>query len=139
MIKLLLIEDSPSCGELFNQCCLFLSNIDITIVTSLQASIALLDDADIVVTDLNLPDSQPDKTIKFWGAKSIPWLIYTGFDDLELIKQAAKLGCSGVINKRLDFDVPDVAGKIIFAIEKEQSKMKLKRLRQLTDQLDVIP
>ena len=58
--------------------------------------------SDILILDINMPEKDGIEVIKEFSAKGFPCkvLILSSYDDLRIIKEVMKLGCSGYLTKK---------------------------------------
>jgi len=102
-------------------------------------------ECDVVILDLNLPDSAELNTFLTLHSKfpNIPIVIMTGMDDTEMAKEAIKLGAQEFIIKGLT-DKAEILFKIItYAIERDIINNKLevevgKRTKELSRTVDFL-
>lgn len=142
-IRVLLVEDNPHDHKLFAA---YLANTssganDIVHVERCDAAIKRLGagDVDVIVLDLDLPDSHGIETILavHHAAPTVPIVVLTGNDDEELGPLAVQCGAEDFLVKgRVEPDV--LVRSIRYAIERAKLKINIrdseKRCRQLVDQ-----
>lgn len=112
-MTILLIEDNPLFGELME---LSLSNEDIHVVGSLEAAKNWLEvfHADLLLVDLNLPDSHGLKTLEALSSVRIPKIVLTATQESPI--EAAKRGAIDFIHKASDFE--DIIVRVQFHINR---------------------
>jgi len=126
-IKLLLIEDNPRDVRLISEYLLKSKEIkiDLTVKTTLSEGRHHLENTktDIILLDLNLPDSTGYDTII--QIKEIiplyPFIILTGYIDLELARKAVHIGAQDYIVKG-QIDAHPLIRSIIYAIDRYNIK-----------------
>lgn len=127
--SILLVEDSPSDAELIQEM-LFEQQFDFNTVDRLTQAIKCLEAAsfDLVLLDLNLPDSEGLQTfLKLYNADpQTPIVILSGLDDDQVAQRALGLGAQDYLNKST------VASKLLshairYAIERARLQTQLRQ------------
>src|SRR5574341_1120998 len=142
-IKVLLIEDNPGDARLVKEMLAEEKNISFEMEweDGLSKGLKRLDGGgiDVVLLDLNLPDSRGFDTFAkvLAGAPQIPVVVMTGLDDETLAISAVKKGAQDYLIKgKVDSNL--LARGIRYAIERKQSEVKLResetRYRTLFEQ-----
>src|SRR5438876_3083630 len=104
-MKILIVEDSAAQRDLIREWLAtdraktILGNFTILEAGYLQEGLALKDQVDVVILDLILPDSMPDKTIDRIHEFGKPVVILTGIGEESLIIQAMESGAKGFARK----------------------------------------
>ncbi|NIM59626.1 MAG: diguanylate cyclase [Candidatus Aminicenantes bacterium] len=134
-IKVLLIEDNPKDARLIQKMVeeKNWASFDLTCVEKLQAGLKLLSNggADIVLLDLDLPDSKGLNTfIKVHAQESsVPIVVLTGLDDEEIGLEAVQKGAQDFLIKgKVDRDL--LIRSIRYAIERRQAEEELRRSKE---------
>ncbi len=97
-MKVLIIEDSEATAAVISDMVKqFYATVEHEILTAHTAADAreMIDDADIVLLDLNLPDSPPEKTISELIRKDRPTVVVSGTDDHEVVTRTIDAGATG--------------------------------------------
>ncbi len=138
IIKILLIEDNPGDARLVQEILKEVrGNFTITVAEKLGPGMKLLlsQDFDVVLLDLNLPDSHGLVTVTDLQTRfsHLPIVIMTSIDDEELAHQAVRLGAQdylvkGNVNGEL------LRRTLIYAIERKQAE---EALRKSHDELEL--
>jgi polar amino acid transport system substrate-binding protein len=133
-IRLLLVEDSPSDAQLL---CESLQRFEIARVERLDEAIALLGrkSFDVILLDLNLPDSTGLETCKRIApaAGRAPIIVLTGADDEAIAIEAMHLGVQDYLVKG-QMPAGVIARAIQYAVERDQIRQSLREAR---DELEV--
>lgn len=131
-IKVLLIEDNPTDAHMIQKMVEEKSwaRFDLTCVEKLQAGLKHLSNgsADIVLLDLDLPDSKGIGTfIKVHTQEAtIPIVVLTGLDDEKIGLEAVKKGAQDFLVKgQVDGDL--LIRAMRYAIERQQAEEELRR------------
>lgn len=102
-LRVLLIEDNPGDARLIREMLREVSavRVRLTLADSLAASLALLADADVVLLDLSLPDSQGLDTFCRLRAHAptLPVVVLTGLDDETVAVRAVQEGAQDYLPK----------------------------------------
>ncbi len=109
-------------------------------VDHLQAGLTRLDkgDIDVVLTDLDLPDSQAEEILAQLQARAphVPIVVLTGREDEELARQSVRAGVQDYVFKT-EATGSLLARTMTYAIERQQAKQALQqsqaRYRQLAE------
>ncbi|MCI0744919.1 MAG: PAS domain S-box protein [Verrucomicrobia subdivision 3 bacterium] len=129
-IKVLLIEDSPPDARLLS---VYLSEsrtqqFQITPVSRLAEALQRLgsEDFDVVVSDLQLPDSQGIATFEWLKAhvQDVPIIVLSGSDDEILASRAVREGAQDYLVKGR-FDAHGLVRSITYAIERHRAEQAL--------------
>ena len=130
-LKILLIEDNPGDARLVHETLKEAQgNFTISVAEKLGLGLKLLlsQDVDVVLLDLNLPDSHGLETITGLQTRfpRLPIVIMTSIDDEELAHQAVRLGAQdylvkGNVNGEL------LRRTLIYAIERKQAEVELRK------------
>ncbi len=136
VVHTLLIEDNPADARLVEEMLAGLDDIqfDITMRESLADGAAFLDDheADVVLLDLGLPDSQGMETFKSMHQKAplVPIVVLTGLKDEELAVEMAREGAQEYLVKdTISSEV--LTHTIQYAIERKNVEKHMHRLNSL--------
>lgn len=137
VVKLLLIEDSPFQSELLKD--LLLADdqeYELSIRPTVEAGLIRLSESevDLILLDLNLPDSQGEETFTtvHAAAASVPIIVTTGLEDEALALRLVKRGAQDYLLKS-QIDRPILARSIRYAIERKQVH---ETLRQTKDEFE---
>jgi len=131
-IKVLLVEDNPGDVIIIREMFKEIYGLDFRVVHAkgLHAGINHLKntDFDILLLDLNLPDSQGIETVKSMNqeAPDLPIIILTGFSDEELAISSVGEGAQDYLVKG-QIDSPLLARSIKYAIERKSIERKLRK------------
>ncbi len=140
-MRILLIEDNPGDARLIQEMLKDVKdlNYELTLVDRLATGLNHLgkENVDIILLDLNLPESQGLKTYEevFSKAPKIPIVILTGLRDEIVAIQAIKKGAQDYLLKQ-DVNSHELARVIRYSIERNQAK---ENNNLLTDMIDLIP
>ncbi len=145
-IRVLLIEDDAEYLELLRELveCAGASHFRVTATAGdLASGIECIRTgvADVVLLDLNLPDSRelPTFTRAHAAAPEVPIIILSGIDDEELAAEAVHLGAQDYLVKSRT-DVHLLQRALRYAVERSRSEAQLGRERDMLDTLlDNIP
>lgn len=135
-LKVLLLEDNPSDARMLEYIFREASelNIEMTWAKRLQEALGLLSEQtfDVILTDLNLPDSTGLKTFQTILEKTphIPLVVLTGNLDDRLGVEAVQLGAQDYLTKG-EVDSRKVIHSIRYAIERHQTMQEIRRLNEL--------
>jgi len=138
--RILLIEDNPGDQILISA---YLEDSDktnyrITITEKLSEAILILSETqfDVVLLDLNLPDSRGIVTFSkvIEAAPDIPVILLTGIDDEELAKETIKQGAQNFLVK------DELSGHLLkrtiqYSIERKKAEMEIVKLNRLYSML----
>ncbi len=142
MIKILLIEDNPGDARLIQEYLSDLKNIEYSLQTAdkLQIGIEILENEfiDVVLLDLNLPDSQGLTGVEqvFNIAPNIPVIVLTGLNDETTAINAVKMGAQDYLVKdKVESEL--LIRSIRYAIERKRAeedhqKLLEQRIRSLS-------
>jgi len=129
-IKILLVEDNPGdfrlIREMLSEARNFPFNLKHTDRLSIGLEQLVIEDFDVILSDLSLPDSQGiDTFIKIHSqVPQVPIIMLTGFDDEELAVRAVREGAQDYLIKgRVDGDL--LVRAIRYAIERGQAEKAL--------------
>jgi two-component system, cell cycle sensor histidine kinase and response regulator CckA len=134
--RLLLVEDNPADADIASE---HLSNVstwrfEIIYVTRLQEAIKVLrqEPIDVVVLDLNLPDSTGIETLRRLRAvrDDIACFVFSGLASEELRYAALREGAQGFIEKS-HHPARMLAQSILSAIERQRSQQQQRQLQKL--------
>jgi len=139
-LSLLLIEDNPADSRLIRELLRDAGDGDgvfhLENAASLQAGLARLadGDVDVVLTDLNLPDSaQLDTFLALKsGAPHVPIVILTTLTDDAFALDAVRRGAQDYLVKG-EVDGPELIDALRFAIERHQAQHQLQRLAHVDE------
>ncbi len=135
-IRTVLIEDNPGDARIIRE---MLSNLDgvrfdITVRESLGEGITFLDkhDADVVLLDLGLPDSQGMDTLKSIQQQVplMPVVVLTGLKDEQLAIETASEGAQDYLVKG-DISSDVMAHVIRYAMERKKIERRMSRMNSL--------
>ncbi len=130
-IHLLYVEDNLFQKEIIRKMFLLQSDIRITLKEAGTLKECLecckFSSLDIVIMDLNLPDSLGVNSIKVFKEKFpyIPLMVLTSNDEIELMKEAANFGVHEFMVKGT-FDENLLARQVLFCFEKSKLEKKLR-------------
>ncbi|HNB53881.1 MAG TPA: response regulator, partial [Anaerolineales bacterium] len=135
-LKVLLLEDNPSDARMleyiFREA--YELNIEMTWAKRLQEALDLLSAQafDVILTDLNLPDSVGLQTFRALLEKTphIPLVVLTGNLDDKLGVEAVQQGAQDYLTKG-EVDSRKVIHSIRYAIERHQTMQEIRRLNEL--------
>jgi PAS domain S-box-containing protein len=131
-IKVLLVEDNPGDVVIIQEMFKEIYGVDFKVTPSndLLTGIKLLNknDFDILLLDLNLPDSHGIETFRNMNqsAPDLPIIILTGFSDEELAISSVGEGAQDYLVKG-QIDSPLLARSIKYAIERKNIERKLRK------------
>ncbi len=138
-IDLLLIEDDPADTELLQEILSGIPSITVNCACfdRLSSACRHLEDgnADLILTDLNLPDSRGIGTLRKLIEKKpdAPIVVLSGLDDEDVAMEAVKAGAQDYLIKgRIDED--SLIRSIRYSIERHRLIQKLKTI-SITDEL----
>ncbi len=132
-IKLLLIEDDPADTELFKDILSDIrhATIDIACANRLSSAFKYLEDGsiDVILTDLDLPDSHGLDTVININEKflEVPVIVLSGFDHEDLAIESVKLGAQDYLIKG-QIDADRLIRSIRYSIERHRLIQELKSL-----------
>lgn len=135
-LKVLLLEDNPSDARMLEYIFREASEltIEMTWAKRLQEALSLLSEQtfDVILTDLNLPDSTGLKTFQTILEKTpdIPLVVLTGNMDDKLGVEAVQLGAQDYLTKG-EVDNRKVIHSIRYAIERHQTMQEIRRLNEI--------
>jgi len=134
VIHVLLIEDDPEDALLARKLLTRRTDyrFDVRCADSLQAGIALLDEAtDAVLLDLSLPDAQGWETFArlLAAAPHVPIVLLTGHDDEQLSMKAIQEGAQDYLLKN-DLNASVLQRGIRHAIERKRTEEQLQELAE---------
>jgi len=117
MLKILCVEDHLGTARLIEIILKKqISDFEFTQVSYLKDALQVLDEeeVDVILLDLNLPDSHGINTIKKVSEASpnLPIVIMTGLGDEEMTKEASKFGAKDFLVKG-DFEAKYLSNKIL--------------------------
>lgn len=135
-LRVLLLEDNPGDAKLLQY--IFAETTDVVIILTwvqrLQEALVALqtETFDIILTDLNLPDSTGMQTFQrlIIEASEIPLVVLTGTTDDRLGMEAVQLGAQDYLIKG-EADSRKVIQAIRYAIERHQATQEIRRLNDL--------
>ena len=134
-IKVLLIEDNPDDAELIRRKLVRSANeqFTVTTVTRLKEGLENLarDGADLVLSDLGLPDSHGLDTVTklLCQASRTPLVVLSGFDDEALAIKAVQLGAQDYLVKG-QMEGTQLERSLFYAIERTRLQMELEQHTQ---------
>ncbi|MFO8133173.1 MAG: PAS domain S-box protein [Thermoplasmatota archaeon] len=135
-IQVLLIENTPADARLVQEMLTDLDDIRFEVTTrdTLEGGTAFLDghDADVVLLDLELPDSQGIDTFKAVQRRAplIPVVVLTGLKDEELALEMAREGAQEYLTKG-NVNSEILVHTIQYAIERKRVEQRMARLNSL--------
>jgi len=130
-IRVLLIEDSQSDARLIREVLVREAprGFEVEHVERLDAGIARIErrDADVILLDLTLPDSEGIATLSAAAAAAgpVPILVLTGLDDDDLARQALCAGAEDYLPKG-NVDGPSLARALRHAIDRKRTAGRLR-------------
>lgn len=136
-MKILLVEDNPGDARLIRE---MLSEIqteqfDLTHVETLSDTLAHLseEEAEVVLLDLGLPDSQGIDTFNsvYTKARMVPIVILTGLDDEAFAITAMRQGAQDYLSKN-NVDSNVLARALRYAIERKRLEERMRLTTELT-------
>ncbi len=101
-VNILLIEDAATCAKLFlSQVSAFVPEEKIRHASNMAEAWSYLSWADVIVLDLQLPDSTLDDTIKMIGQWSPVWpiVVYSSYDREGVIQRCIAAGANSFVAK----------------------------------------
>ncbi|TQV85689.1 EAL domain-containing protein [Exilibacterium tricleocarpae] len=134
-VRVLLIEDDPHDSKLFREALedSYLQHFSCTIATEVKDAIGCLLNTsfDVIVTDLNLPDSRNLDTVNdlLKAACKTPVVILSGSEDDELVLQAVHVGVEEYISKRYLHDSSLIVRTLRHAVERHRLKLGIEAIR----------
>jgi PAS domain S-box-containing protein len=134
-IRILLIEDNPDDAELIRRRLARSGNAQFTVIPTarLQEGLECLarDGADLVLSDLGLPDSHGLDTISkiLCEAPHIPVVVLSGFDDEDIAIQAVHLGAQDYLVKG-QLEGTQLELSLFYAIERSRLQRELEQYAQ---------
>ncbi|MFO1532947.1 MAG: ATP-binding protein [Thermoplasmatota archaeon] len=100
-----------------------------------DALLALADAPDVVLTDLNLPDSSGFATVqRLRAASAAPIVVFTGIEDDELAMEAFRAGAQDYLVKG-QYDASLVARSIRYAVERRRTELEAMEARRREEEL----
>ena len=129
--SVVLVEDNPGDARLMSEYLKESSDIsiDLKVIGTLNAAIKYLssNNADAILLDLSLPDSQGLETLNKINKQfqNIPIIVLTGNDDKENAINALKYGAQDYLSKK-HINAELIARTIRYSIERKHSEEKLK-------------
>jgi class 3 adenylate cyclase len=139
-LKVLIIEDDEFITMMYED---HLEAADqatfqVTAYTELQAGLEALNenDFDVLLLDLNLPDSDYNKTISIIPsiAFKVPIIIMTSTNDEKLALKTMNMGAQDYLNKD-KLDKVLFIRSILYAVERQQLKLDLQKAKEKSDEL----
>jgi diguanylate cyclase (GGDEF)-like protein len=136
--RVLLVEDMPVIARVTEQMLkkAMMNRYNTTIVARMSETLAALarEDFDIVLLDLNLPDSRDLDTVSRVAeqAPEVPIIVLTASNDEEMGRRAVQLGAQDFLLKG-DFNYMTLDRAITFAIERHRLQRTLRQLAVLDD------
>jgi PAS domain S-box-containing protein len=136
VIHVLSIEDNPADARLIQEMLAEASGLgwnlprfEVAHVARLAAGLARLDagDIDVVLSDLDLPDSRAGETFAqvHAHAPEVPIVVLTGRDDEVLARRTVRAGAEDYLFKR-EMSGALLAHALIYALERQRSKRALR-------------
>ncbi len=114
-----------------------LPRFEVTRVTNVRAGLARLDEGgiDVVLSDLDLPDSRAEETFAKIHAHrpDVPIVVLTGREDKALARQTVRTGAEDYLFKR-EMNPSLLAHALIYAIERRQAKRALQEAHDTLEQ-----
>ncbi len=140
MIKVLSIEDNPGDARLIREMLheatalgWDLPQFELTWVNTLSDGLARLDqgDVDVILSDLDLPDSQAGDTFARLRAHSpwVPIIVLTGREDEALARHTVRAGADDYLFKR-EMNGSLLAHALLYALERQRAKLTLQKAHQ---------
>lgn len=140
-IKVLIVEDNPGDLRLIqellaeNQNVRFVTDNCTTVTAALEK---LPDNYEVVLLDLNLPDSVGLDTFDKMKRIDLPIIILTGIDDLEIARKAVREGTQDYLEKP-NLTSDKLCKSIFYAIERHMRlKLQLTNIRLIKQYMDGI-
>ena len=143
-MRILVIEDSATDSELLRTMLMRVEadGVSTEVAPSLVEGIACLEDkgADVVLLDLDLPDSEGLATVEALVAKApeVPVVVYTGWADTSIGADAVQRGAQDYLVKG-EANAETLARSLRQAIERKRAETKLReserRYRELFDRM----
>jgi len=140
-LKILLIEDNPGDARLISELLKEISSFDYTLITTSTLKEGCeqikINHPDLILLDLNLPDSMGHNTfISIMDCCSdIPIILVSGVEDEELSLNLIKEGAQDYISKqRLNDSLLDKV--ILYSIERKRAERALKRKTEELENLN---
>jgi PAS domain S-box-containing protein len=130
-LRILLIEDNENDVILIRESLAELQDIVVELIDTDRLSAAMerlsLEKFDVVVSDLNLPDSRGlDTASKLRGyASHIPFVVLTGLDDESMGLKAVREGAQDYLVKSPQLDGPLLLRVLRYAIERKKAELTL--------------
>lgn len=122
-----------------------LPSFEISHVRCLREGLARLssDDLDIILLDLDLPDSSAERTFErlqqHTRTLSLPIVVLTGREDMELARKTVRAGAEDYLFKR-EMSGPLLARVIVNALERRSAQRAVHRQQALVRQvMDLVP
>ncbi len=134
-MRILLIEDNPGDARLVQEILKEArGNFTISVAEKLDAGFKFLasqEDVDVVLMDLNLPDSRGLETLTKvqTGFSHLPIVIMTSLDDEELAHQAVRLGAQDYLVKG-NVDSELLRRTILYSIKRKQAEEEIIKLNE---------
>jgi diguanylate cyclase (GGDEF)-like protein len=148
-LQLLLVEDEPAQAQLVQDILVEKSNVDfkLSTVDTLKLAIAALEKKekkpfDLVLLDLNLPDSKGNETLKALRDifPDVPIVVLTGVDDTTGEHSALEMGAQDYLIKG-HYTGDDLVRSIYHAVQRQQKVLLLEEernvLRGLIDKIKI--
>src|SRR6266404_628846 len=130
VIRVLVLEDSPQDVFLLRAALAKVPWVKVEVIHAerLSDALTLLEKhaVDLVLTDLNLPDSMGLETVNelVGKASGVPVVVLAGYSPPEVGKQLTKAGAAAYISKDR-FDCPALSQVVADAMQRKQACVKL--------------
>ena len=126
-VRVLLVEDDPRFASLVRSALTeSRANFEIETVSRLSTALAWLvrEPTDLILADLDLPDSQGTGTIRFFkrAAPGLPLIVLSGSDDMELALEAVREGAEEYVAKGT-FSVQSLVWLVMLVLERHRRVM----------------
>ncbi len=125
-----LLADAPRLGW-------DIPRFEVTHATSVDAGLQHLDEnrVDVILTDLDLPDSRAERTFAQIQARApaVPIVVLTGREDKELARQTVRTGAEDYLFKR-EMNASLLAHALIYAIERKEARRALQEAHDTLEQ-----
>jgi PleD family two-component response regulator len=126
-VRVLLVEDDPLFASLIRSALTeSRPNFEIETVSRLSSALAWLvrEPTDLILADLDLPDSQGTGTVRFFkrAAPNLPLIVLSGSDDMELALEAVREGAEEYVAKG-SFSVHSLVWLVLLVLERHRRVM----------------
>ncbi len=139
MLRVLLVEDNPGDAELVRKCLADPRSVpfDLAMADTLEEGLEAYGRRapDVVLLDLNLPDSDGLETVRVFRARvpAAPIVVFTGTDDLETALEALRSGADDYLGKS-DLHADVLRRSLRYAVERRKMVRSVEELHRESQQ-----